>query len=131
MAVSTAKAFFECGAERVWDTVTSRTDYGWRRELDRIEVLSGTRFVEYTRDGYATTVTVTAVQPCRRWEFDLENSNMQGRCAVVLAQRDGGTEIELTEEAVPKRWWMMPLVKGYLRKQQSRYLRDLEQALLK
>ena len=46
--------------------------------MSKIEVLSGTQFVEYTKGGYATTFTVTASEPQKRWEFDMENSNMKG-----------------------------------------------------
>lgn len=30
------------------------------------------------RDGYATTFTITAMESCKRWEFDIENSNIKG-----------------------------------------------------
>lgn len=129
MAVSNVKAVFRCGIQTVWDTVTSLTDYGWRSDLSRIEVLSETQFVEYTKDGFATTFTITAAEPCRRWEFELENGNLKGRWTGVFSEKDGGTEIEFMEEVTTKKWWLKPLVKGYLTKQQARYIADLRRAL--
>ena len=50
----------------------------WRSDLSKTEVISDKQFIEYTKDGYPTTFTVTVVDPYRRWEFDMENSNMKG-----------------------------------------------------
>ena len=78
MAISNRKAIFHCEVQKVWDVVTSLTEYGWRSDIDKIEVLSETDFVEYTKDGYATTFTITAAEPWQRWEFDMENDNIKG-----------------------------------------------------
>lgn len=78
MAVSNIKATFQCDVKKAWSTVTSLYNYQWRSDLIRIEVLDEKSFVEYTREGYPTTFTVTCEIPCERWEFDMENSNMKG-----------------------------------------------------
>ena len=41
------------------------------------------QFIEYTKEGYPTTFTITAVEPYKRWEFDMENSNMKGHWVVI------------------------------------------------
>lgn len=80
MAVSNKKAVFSCEVQRVWEAVTSLDKYAWRTDLDRIEVISENQFVEYTKEGYATTFTITVTKPCERWEFDMENSNRKHMC---------------------------------------------------
>lgn len=129
MAASSARAVFSADVQKVWDVVTSLTDYQWRSDVSRIEILSGARFVEYSKDGFATTFTVTCFEPCGRWEFDLENSNMKGHWAGVFTETDGQTEVRLTEEVTAKRLLLRPLVKPFLKRQQARYLADLAKAL--
>ena len=73
--------------------------------------------------------TVTAQEPCRRWAFRLENSSLRGRWVGEFAPQGGGTRLRFTEEVQPKRWWMGPFVKGYLKGQQARYAGDLRRAL--
>lgn len=129
MAVSTLKAVFSCGIQQLWDTVTSLTDYGWRSDLGRIEMLDGGRFIEYTKSGYPTTFTITAFEPCRRYEFRMENSGIQGRWTGIFTQAGEQTRIEFNEAVTAKNPLMRPFLKLYLKKQQARYARDLKRAL--
>lgn len=129
MAISTVNAEFQCDVERIWDIVTSLSNYSWRSDLDRIEILSENKFVEYSKDGFATTFTVTANERCRRWEFDLDNANISGHWTGVFTQNSGKTVIEFTEDVTAKKVIMKPLVKGFLKKQQARYIEDLKKAL--
>lgn len=130
MAVASIEATFPCDVKKVWETVTSLEKYAWRSDVSRIEVLDGRQFVEYTKEGYATTFTVTAVEPYRRWEFDLENDNIRGHWTGVFTQKGGQTEIVFTEDVAAKKWIMRPFVKAYLKKQQARYVSDLTKALV-
>lgn len=130
MAISNVKAVFHSDIQTVWDTVTSLENYGWRSDLGRIELISETQFVEYTKEGYATAFTITAVQPCERWEFDMENDNMKGHWIGVFTQAGGQTEIDFTEDVTAKKVLMKPFVKAFLKKQQAQYISDLKKALL-
>lgn len=129
MAVSTIKAVFQSDIQRVWETVTSLKDYAWRSDLSKIEIINEKQFIEYTKDGYPTTFTITTTEPCKRWEFDMENSNMKGHWTGVFVQKDGSTEIDFTEEVTAKKAIMKPFVKAYLKKQQALYIEDLRKAL--
>lgn len=129
MAVANVKGVFRADVQKVWEIVTSLQDYGWRSDISKIEVLDEKRFVEYTRDGYATTFTITACEPCRRWEFDMENSNMKGHWAGIFTAKDGAAEIDFTEDVAAKKMIMKPFVKGYLKKQQEQYVADLRKVL--
>lgn len=67
MAASKIKATFLCDVKKAWNTVTSLYNYQWRSDLSRIEVLDEKRFVEYTKEGYPTTFTVTCESPFGIW----------------------------------------------------------------
>lgn len=129
MAVSNIKAVFPCNAQKVWDIVTSLENYQWRSDLSKIEVINETQFVEYTKDGYATTFTITSSEPYKRWAFDMENSNMKGHWTGLFTEKNGQTEIDFTEDVAPKKWIMKPFIKGFLKKQQELYVADLKKAL--
>ena len=73
MAVSKIKVSFESNVQKIWEIVTSLENYGWRSDLDKIELLNENQFVEYTKAGYPTHFTVTFAEPYKRWEFDMEN----------------------------------------------------------
>lgn len=129
MAVSNVKAVFQSDIQRVWEVVTSLNDYAWRSDLSKIEILNENQFIEYTKEGYPTTFTITRTEPCKRWEFDMENSNMKGHWTGIFAEKDGNTEIDFTEEVTAKKVIMKPFVKAYLKKQQELYVADLRKAL--
>lgn len=131
MAVSNVKAVFPRDIKRVWEVVTSLSDYTWRSDLSRIEILNEQQFVEYTKEGYATTFTVTVNEPYKRWEFDMENSNMKGHWTGIFTRLDGQTEVNFTEAVTAKKIWIKPFVKAFLKKQQSQYIADLRKALEK
>ena len=129
MAISKIKAVFHGDLHTVWDVVTSLENYQWRSDLSRIEVVNEKQFVEYTKDGYATTFTITVSEPCRRWEFDMENSNMKGHWIGTFTERNGETEIDFTEAVTAKKLIMKPFVRGYLKRQQEQYVSYLRKAL--
>ena len=85
---------------------------------------------EYYVEGYATTFTITVVEPCKCWEFDMENDNMKGHWTGVFTQKGKQTEIDFTENIVAKKLFMKPFVKSFLKKQQALYVSDLKKALL-
>ena len=130
MTVSNVKAVFDSDIQTVWETVTSLEHYAWRSDLSKIEVLSETEFIEYTKEGYATTFTTTVFEPYKRWEFDLENGNMQGHWCGVFYPKEAQTEIDFTETVTAKKLFMKPFVKTFLKKQQAQYIADLRKALL-
>lgn len=129
MAVSNIRESFKCDVKKVWDTVTSLDKYQWRSDLSKIKVLSDTQFVEYTKDGFATTFTITVSETYQRWEFNMENGNMKGHWIGLFKERDGITEIDFTEDVQPKKVIMKPFIKGFLKKQQRLYVSDLQKEL--
>lgn len=129
MAVSHIRAVLPCDIHKLWHVMTDVEHQTWRSDISRTELLSEKQFVEYTKAGYPTRFTITAVEPCQRWEFDMENSSMTGHWTGVLTSLDGQTQLDFTEDVTAKKWWMKPFVRGYLKKQQTLYLSDLSVAL--
>lgn len=129
MAISKIKAEFTANVQELWNVVTSLENYQWRSDLSRIEVLNKKQFVEYTKEGFPTTFTITTTEIYKRWEFDMENSNMRGHWVGTFCEIDGHTEIVFTENVTAKKWFMKPFVKLFLKKQQSQYITDLKKAL--
>lgn len=129
MAISNIKATLPYDVKKVWDLVTSLENYSWRSDISKIEVLSDNKFVEYTKDGYATTFTTTAMETYRRWEFKIENDNISGHWIGLFSPKDDKTTIDFTEDITAKKIFMRPFLGIYLRKQQWSYVRDLERAL--
>ena len=129
MAVSNIRADFHAELQKVWEIVTSLEDTAWRSDLSRVEIIDDKQFVEYTTSGYQTIFTVTVREECRRWEFDMENSNMKGHWIGIFTDKGNETQIDFTENVIPKKWFMKPFVKTYLKKQQKQFVLDLKKAL--
>ena len=126
MATSNIKALIPRELRQVWDFVLDIENYtAWRSDLSKTEVISDEQFIEYTRDGYPTTFTVTLVEPYRRWEFDMENSNMKGHWTGIFTAKGDETEIDFTEQVEAKKLLMKPFVKSYLKKQQIQFVADI------
>ena len=109
--------------------VTSLEKYQWRSDISKVEIVNDKQFIEYTKDGYATTFTVTACELYKRWEFDMENSNIKGHWTGIFTEKDGQTYIVFTEDVTAKKFFMKPFIKAFPEKQQKRYVFDLQQAL--
>ena len=126
MATSNIKAMIPRELRQVWDFVLDIENYAaWRSDLSKTEIINEKQFIEYTKDGFATTFTVTLAEPYRRWEFDMENSNMQGHWIGIFTDKSNETEIDFTECVEAKKWFMKPFVKSYLKKQQAQFVADI------
>ena len=126
MAVSNIKALIPGELHKVWDFVLDIENYAaWRSDLSKTEVISDKQFIEYTKDGYPTTFTVTLVELYRRWEFDMENDNMKGHWTGIFTVKGDETEIDFTEQVEAKKLLMKPFVKSYLKKQQIQFVADI------
>ena len=130
MTTSNIKALISGKLQKVWELVLDIENYAaWRSDLSKTEVISDKQFIEYTKEGYPTTFIVTLVEPYRRWEFDMENSNMTGHWTGIFTAKGDETEIDFTERVEAKKWLLKPFVKLYLRKQQTQFVADIRKAL--
>lgn len=130
MATSNIKEMIDHDIYKVWETVLAVEKYSeWRSDLSKTEIINEKQFIEYTKAGYATTFTVTVVKPYKRWEFDMENTNMKGHWVGVFTSSGNGTLFDFTENVIPKKWFIKPFVKSYLKKKQKQFVVDLKKVL--
>lgn len=130
MITSNIKSIIHSDIYRVWEVVLAVENYSWRSDLSKIEIVNEKQFIEYSKDGYPTTFTVTVVEPYKRWEFDMDNTNMKGHWVGLFTSKGNETEIDFTEYVTAKKLLLKPFVKSYLKKQQAQFVADLKKAML-
>lgn len=101
----------------------------WRSDLGKIELINEEQFIEYTNKGYKTYFTVTDIEPYKRWEFNMENTNIKGHWVGVFIQKEDKTFISFTESITVKKIIMKPFVSLYIKKQQKQFIKDLKKFL--
>lgn len=131
MTKSSVKVTIKSDVKKVWNTVTDAAHYHWRSDLSKTEIIDEKHFAEYTKEGYPTTFTVTLTEPFKRWEFQMENTNMKGHWVGIFTEKGESTEVEFTEYVEAKKFYVKPFVKLYLKKQQKQFVYDLEKELMK
>ncbi len=130
MKRSSITAIFKSDIQTVWNIVTDNHNYLWRSDLSKIDTLEdGKTFIEYTKNGFPTTFTITLKKPFERYEFDMKNKNMKGHWVGTFTEAEGGTRIEFTEEVSVNNPVMSLFAGAYLKKQQAEYAADLRKAL--
>lgn len=131
MTVSSITASFSADIQKVWEIVTSLTDYSWRHDLQKIDQISDSEFIETSKDGIQTRFEITCFLPLERYEFSMENDKMRGTWIGLFSQENGQTCIKFTENIMAKKLLLKPFVKIYLKKQQEQYIKDLQEKLRK
>lgn len=131
MAKVTMKEVVQAELEQVWKIVTDNTNYSWRSDLERIEIIDDIKFVEYTKEGIATEFIITCKEPECRYEFDMENKNMQGHWTGIFRKVEDGVEIDFIEDIKAHNPIMNAVAGIYIKKQQKQYIADLIKELEK
>lgn len=127
---SKIKKVFNCDKEKLWDIITDNTKYSWRTDLSKIEIVDNIHFIEYSKNNYPTYFTITSKEKLKRYSFDIENSNMKGKWLGLFTELDNESiELEFTEEMECNNFIMRLLAKPYLKRQQKKYINDLEKVL--
>lgn len=130
MAISNIKEIISSDIHKVWETVLNVGNYStWRSDISKTEVVNQKQFIEYTKGGYSTMFTITVVEPYKRWEFDMENTNINGHWVGIFTSKGNETQIDFTECVTAKKIIMKPFVKFYLKKQQVQFVTDLKKVL--
>jgi hypothetical protein len=132
MIKSNIKKQFSCDKNKLWDIITDNSNYKWRTDLSKIEIIDENHFIEYTKNNFPTYFTITAKEKLKEYKFDLENANLKGRWIGTFKELPNGQiELDFTEEIEVNSLIMKLLAKPYLKSQQKRYMRDLEKELNK
>ena len=127
MVKTTIEAVFNEPIETIWHIVTDLGNAEWRSDLSKIEVLEDKKvFIEYTNQGFPTKFVITAYEPLKLYAFTMDNKNISGKwIGEFQAISETKTKIIFVEDVSSKKIYMKPFVKGYLNKQQKRYVEDL------
>ena len=132
MIQSNIKKQFSCERNKLWDIITDNSNYVWRSDLSKIEIIDNIHFVEYTKNNFPTYFTITSKEKLKEYKFDLENTNLKGKWIGIFKELpNGNIELDFTEEIEVNNFIMKIFAKSYLKSQQKRYMRDLERALNK
>ena len=132
MIKSNIKKQFSCDKNKLWDIITDNSNYKWRTDSSKIEIIDENHFIEYTKNNFPTHFTITAKEKLKEYKFDLENANLKGRWIGTFKELPNGQiELDFTEEIEVNSLIMKLLAKPYLKSQQKRYMRDLEKELNK
>ncbi len=130
MIRSNIKKQFSCDRNKLWDIITDNSNYVWRSDLSKIEIIDDTHFVEYTKNNFPTYFTITSKEKLKEYKFDLENTNLKGKWIGIFKELpNGNIELDFTEEIEVNNFIMKIFAKSYLKSQQKRYMKDLERAL--
>ena len=132
MIKSIIKRQFCCDKNKMWDIITDNSNYKWRTDLLKIEIIDETYFIEYDKNNFPTYFTITKKEKLKEYKFNIENTNLKGNWTGLFKELDNGN-IELTfiEEIEVNNFIMKLFAKSYLKRQQKRYMKDLETKLNK
>ncbi len=62
MTTSNIKAVIQSDIHAVWKIISEIDHYStWRSDLSKTEVVNEKQFIQYTKEGYPTTFTITVV----------------------------------------------------------------------
>ena len=132
MINSNIKKQFFCDKNKLWNIITDNSNYKWRSDLSKIEIIDETHFVEYTINNFPTYFTITTKEKLKEYKFDLENANLKGKWIGIFKElTNGNIELDFTEEIEVNSLIMKLLAKSYLKSQQKRYMKNLEREVNK
>lgn len=132
MVKSNIKKEFNCDIKKLWEIFTDNTNYTWRSDLSKIEIIDDKHFIEYAKNNYPTYFTITSKENLKEYKFDIENTNIKGKWTGIFKElSNGNIELDFTEEIETNNIIMKLLAKPYLKNQQKRYMKDLEKELNK
>lgn len=115
----------------VWNVVINNEDVAWRSDLDRIEIVDDTHFIEYTKKQQETNFTITEKRAMEYYAFTMENSMFDGYWTGSFQGDETSTTITFTEHIHVKNSIIRLLSYVFMdiRKIQQQYLDDLQKKL--
>lgn len=132
MIKSNIKKQFSCDKNKLWNIIIDNSNYKWRTDLSKIEIIDETHFVEYNTRNFPTYFTITTKEKLKEYKFDLENANLKGKWIGIFKElTNGNIELDFTEEIEVNSLIMKLLAKSYLKSQQKKYMKNLERELNK
>lgn len=91
MVKSNIKKEFNCDIEKLWNIITDNTNYTWRSDLSKIEIIDDKHFIEYAKNNYPTYFTITSKENLKEYRFDIENTNIKGKWTGIFKELSNGS----------------------------------------
>lgn len=130
MVKSNIKKEFNCNIEKLWNIITDNTKYDWRSDLSKIDIIDDKHFIEYSKSNYPTYFTITKKEKLKEYAFDIENEKLKGKWTGLFEKLDDeNVLLDFTEEIETNNLLIKLLAKSYIKKQQKKYIKDLEKVL--
>lgn len=130
MIKSSIKKELNYSIERIWKIVTDNTQYTWRSNVLKIEIVDDQHFIEYSKNNFPTYFTITKKEEGKEYSFAIENENIKGKWVGRFTTLESKKVlINFIEEIEVNGFIMKLFAKTYIRKQQKRYIKDLEKIL--
>lgn len=119
---------FYSSVDTVYMAMTDNSNDTWRTDLDKIEVIDDSHFIEYDKKGFPTTMTITKKKVNREYAFTLDNKNCKGNwIGKCQALPNGGCELYVKESMMIKPILLRPFsFLMNIKKFQDQYIRDLK-----
>lgn len=120
---------FNWNVAKIWAVVTNNLNYSWRSDIDHIEVVNSTTFIEYYKAGSETLFIITEQNKNKVYSFRMENKVFAGEWIGKFIEIDKSTtQLIFTENLKFKNiiYGIMSYLFFDLKKMQQQYMSDLE-----
>lgn len=132
MKEASIEAVFTASPSQVFEAITNNSDYSWRSDLSRIDVLGKNTFTEVSKNGFTTNFTITQKIPEKLYAFTLDNNRFSGAWKGTFEETpQGGTRFIMEEELNIKNPIIRLIASAFmnLNKMQEQYIADLKKKL--
>lgn len=129
---STLEWNVQCNVKDVWKIVTNNGDFSWRSDIEKIDIISKTEFIEYYKGGGETKFVITEKKIDQLYEFDMSNKIFTGKWIGKFEPvSKNKTKLIFTEEIAFKNplIYILSFVMMSLKKIQITYRDDLNAKL--
>lgn len=124
-------AYFSSPIERVFELISNNESTAWRSDLDHVECIDDTHFIEYTKKQEATHFTITKKIAPQYYAFTMENKMFSGKWTGTFLEENGKTKVILVEYIHVHNpiLRLLSYVLMDLKKMQKQYVSDVQKAL--
>ncbi|NLY20659.1 MAG: hypothetical protein GXZ08_05210 [Tissierellia bacterium] len=115
----------------VWEVITNKEDYSWRSDLEKIEIVDETKFIEYHKSGNKTVFIIVDKIPYEEYRLNIFHDKFTGEWVAKLKEKSDGTTIEIYKkiEMTDKLTELMSYMSINMKMEQKIYIRDLKKKL--
>ena len=131
MRESNILANLKSSPRNIWEIIINNEDYFWRSDLEKIEIVDETKFIEYHKSGNKTVFIVVDKIPYEEYRLNIFHDKFTGERILRLEEEKDGTTLELSEkiEMNDKLTELLSYMSMNIKMEQKIYIRDLKKKL--